>query len=72
MLYYADSGLLLSQLDDEALLDFRRNKNLGVYKGGLFESIVAEALIKSGYDLFYFKKKIQLCTKNSLFDYKII
>ncbi len=57
VLYYADSGLLLSQLDDEALLDFRRNKNLGVYKGGLFESIVAEALIKSGYDLFYFKKE---------------
>ncbi len=57
VLYYADSGLLLSQLDDEALLDFRRNKNLGVYKGGLFESIIAEALVKSGYDLFYFKKE---------------
>lgn len=57
VLYYADSGLLLSQLDDEAQADFRRNKNLNVYKGGLFESIVGEALVKSGYILRYFKKE---------------
>lgn len=57
VLYYADSGLLLSQLDDEAQSDLRQNKNLNVYKGGLFESIVGEALTKSGYDLRYFKKE---------------
>lgn len=57
VLYYADSGLLLSQLDDEAQADFRQNKNLNVYKGGLFESIVGEALVKSGYALHYFKKE---------------
>ena len=57
VLYYADSGLLLSQLDDEAQADFRQNKNLNVYKGGLFESIVGEALVKSGYALRYFKKE---------------
>ena len=57
VVYYADSGLLLSQLDDEAQADFRQNKNLDVYKGGLFESIVAEALVKSGYELRYFKKE---------------
>ena len=57
VLYYADSGLLLSQLDDEAQADFRQNKNLDVYKGGLFESIVGEALVKSGYILRYFKKE---------------
>lgn len=57
ILYYADSGLLLSQLDDEAQADFRQNKNLDVYKGGLFESIVGEALTKSGYDLRYYKKE---------------
>ena len=57
VIYYADSGLLLSQLDDEAQADFRQNKNLNVYKGGLFESIVAEALVKSGYILRYFKKE---------------
>ena len=57
VLYYADSGLLLSQLDDEAQSDFRQNKNLNVYKGGLFESIVGEALVKSGYFLRYYKKE---------------
>lgn len=57
IIYYADSGLLLSQLDDEAQDDFRQNKNLDVYKGGLFESIVGEALVKSGYDLHYYKKE---------------
>lgn len=57
VLYYADNGLLLSQLDDDAQNDFRQNKNLDVYKGGLFESIVGEALVKSGYELKYFKKE---------------
>ncbi len=57
ILYYADSGLLLSQLDDEAQMDFRRNKNLDTYKGGFFENIVGEALVKSGYDLRYYKKE---------------
>lgn len=57
ILYYADNGLLLSQLDDESQADFRQNKNLDVYKGGLFESIIGEALVKSGYELRYYKKE---------------
>ena len=40
ILYYADNGLLLSQLDDEAQMDFRQNKNFDVYKGGLYERIL--------------------------------
>ena len=52
----ADTGLLISMLDDEAQLDLRANKNLGVYKGALYESIVSEALYKSGYSLFYYKR----------------
>lgn len=57
IVYYADSGLLLSQLDDEAQLDFRQNKNFNIYKGGFYESIVGESLIKSGYELHYYKKE---------------
>ncbi len=57
ILYYADNGLLLSQLDDDAQLDFRQNKNMNVYKGGLFESIIGEALVKCGYKLCYYKKE---------------
>ncbi len=56
-IYFRDSGLLVAMLDDEAQEDLRANKNLGVYKGGLYENIVAEALVKEGYSLYYFKKE---------------
>ena len=55
-LYYADTGLLTASLDDEAQLDVRANRNLGVYKGALYENFAAEALIKQGYPLCYYKK----------------
>lgn len=55
-IYFADSGLLVSMLDDEAQENLRVNKNLGVYKGALYENIVGEALVKAGYDLYYYKK----------------
>ena len=56
-IYFADSGLLLGQLDDESQRDFRMNRNLGTYRGGLFENIVGEALIKSGAPLVYYKRE---------------
>lgn len=56
-IYLADTGLLLSQLDDESQADFRANRNLNTYKGGLYENIVAEALAKSGADLAYYKRE---------------
>ena len=56
-LYFADTGLLVSLLDEEAGEDLRANRNLGVYKGALYENIVAEALTKSGYDLYYYKRE---------------
>lgn len=55
-LYFADTGLLVSMLDDESQEDIRANKNLGVYKGALYENIIGEALIKQGYKLFYYKR----------------
>lgn len=56
-LYFADSGLLVSMLDEESQDDLRANKNLGVYKGALYENVVGEALVKSGYDLYYYKRE---------------
>lgn len=56
-LYFADTGLLIALLDDESQDDLRRNKNLGTYKGALYENIVAEALTKSGAGLFYYKRQ---------------
>ncbi len=54
--YFCDTGLFVALLDDEAQDDLRANKNLAVYKGALFESIVGEALVKSGYGLYYYKR----------------
>lgn len=55
-LYFADTGLFVSMLNDESQEDLRTNKNLGVYKGALYENIVGEALIKQGYRLYYCKR----------------
>ena len=56
-LYYMDTGLLISSLDEEAQEDLRVNKNLGVYKGALYENFVAEAFVKQGFGLYYYKKE---------------
>jgi len=56
-LYFADSGLLVAMLDEEAQEDLRANRNLGVYKGALYENVVGEALVKSGYGLYYYKRE---------------
>ena len=55
-LYLADSGLLVAQLDDEAQEDLRVRRNLHTYGGGLFENIVAEAIRKSGGELYYYRR----------------
>ena len=54
--YFADTGLLIALLDDEAQADLRLNKNFGTYKGALFENIIAESLSKMKMDLFYYKR----------------
>lgn len=56
-IYFFDTGLFVAMLDEEAQEDLRANKNLGVYKGALYENMVGEALTKSGYALYYYKKE---------------
>ena len=56
-LYYPDTGLLVSSLDEEVQDDLRVNKNLGIYKGALYENFVAESFLKQGLGLYYFKKE---------------
>ena len=55
-IYYADTGLLISSLDEEAQDDLRANKNLGVYKGALYENFVAESFTKQNIGLYYYNK----------------
>ena len=55
--YISDTGLLVASLDDEAQVNLRANRNLGVYKGALYENFAAEALVKQGYGLYYYAKE---------------
>lgn len=53
-IYFKDTGLLIASLDEEAQEDLRANKNLGTYKGTIYENIVGDMLVKQGYRLFYY------------------
>ena len=55
-LYFGDTGLLISMLDEDAQDDLRTNRNLGIYKGAVFENIVAEAFAKAGLGLYYWRR----------------
>jgi uncharacterized protein len=56
-IYYKDTGLLIASLDEEAQADLRQNRNFNSYKGAIYENIVADALVKEGYDLYYYKNE---------------
>ncbi len=56
-IYFKDTGLLIASLDDEAQRDFRLNKNFNVYKGAIYENIVADMLAKEGYPLYFYKNE---------------
>jgi len=62
-LYFADTGLLIGSLDEESQKDLRNNQNFNTYKGAIYENIVAEMLIKAGFDLYFYrdeKNKIEM------------
>ena len=54
-IYYADTSLLVSSMDEDSRNDLLIDKNLGVYKGALYENFAAEALMKQGYELFFYR-----------------
>ena len=56
-LYFGDTGLLIGSLDTEAQNDLRFNKNFNAYKGAIYENVVADMLVKAGYDLFFYKNE---------------
>lgn len=56
-LYFGDPGMLVASLDDEAQLDLRENKNFNTYKGAVYENVVADALVKQGYDLHFYRNE---------------
>lgn len=56
-IYFRDTGLLVASLDEEAQEDLRYNKNFNTYKGAVYENIVADMLVKQGYQLYFYKNQ---------------
>ncbi len=56
-LYFGDTGLLIGSLDEEVQDDLRKNQNFNTYKGAIYENVIADMLVKQGYDLFFYKNK---------------
>lgn len=56
-IYYADHSLFIANLDEESKEDLICNGNYEIYNGALYESLVSEALIKCGYQLYFYKNE---------------
>lgn len=54
-LYMADTGLFVSMLEDGSQADIIRG-NLRIYKGAIFENLIADIFGKMGRSLYYFHK----------------
>lgn len=57
--YMADTGLLMAMLEDGSQTEIM-NGNLGIYKGAIYENIIADIFNKSGKKLYYFEKNSTL------------
>ncbi len=54
-LYITDTGLFVSMLDDDTMKNIIFG-DLGIYKGVIYENIIADAFIKNNVPLYYFSK----------------
>ena len=52
--YMCDTGLLVAMLEDGSQNEII-NGNLGIYKGAIYENIIADIFTKSGKKLYYFE-----------------
>lgn len=57
--YLNDTGLLVAMLDD-GTNDEIISGNLGIYKGAIYENVIAEVFTKLGKNLYYFEKNSTL------------
>lgn len=58
-IYMKDTGLLVSMLEDGSQKDII-DGNLGIYKGAIYENIIADIFTKLGKKLYYFEYRNQL------------
>lgn len=57
--YMRDTGLLMAMLEDGSQEDII-DGNLGIYKGAIYENIIADIFSKSGKKLYYFEQNGKL------------
>lgn len=57
--YMRDTGLLVAMLEDGSQANIIKG-NLGIYKGAVYENIIAEILTKQGRKLYYFDRPNRL------------
>ena len=57
--YMRDTGLLMAMLEDGSQADII-DGNLGIYKGAVYENIIADIFRKSGKKLYYFEQNGKL------------
>ncbi len=57
--YFNDTGLLLSLYEHDASYEII-NGNLGIFKGGVFENVIAQCLIDNGLNIYYYQKNDSL------------
>ena len=57
--YMRDTGLLMSMLEDGSQADII-DGNLGIYKGAIYENIIADIFSKAGRKLYYYEKDQKL------------
>ena len=65
-IYYNDTGLLMARYGAGTKLAVMTNKLLGNAKGGIYENLISEILIKNGHSLHYYK------TENSQMEIEFI
>lgn len=58
-IYMRDTGLLMASLEDGAQEDII-DGNLGIYKGAIYENVIADIFAKSGKKLYYFSHNYSL------------
>ena len=57
--YMSDTGLLVAMLEDGAQADII-NGNLGIYKGAVYENIIADVFAKNKKRLYYYEYRSQI------------
>jgi len=58
-IYMCDTGLLMAMMEDGSQLEVI-NGNLGIYKGAIYENIIADMFNKQGKKIYYFEKDTRL------------